>query len=126
MKKLYPGRELETRTDKMQLFNDLRMAIADVILSCERKKNSNLDRNLIHRVYSCEAVERILFHNPIERIFFTGKGVRREFEKHFRCPDTVVLIDLPSPSPAYFRMSSAGKADSWRAAFMTCGLIPCG
>ena len=124
MKRLFPGRELATRSGKMQLFSDLRMAVTDVILSCERKKNSNLDRNLIHRVYNREAVERIITGNPVERILFTGKGVRREFERHFSSPDTVSLIDLPSPSPAYFRMSLAGKADAWQAVFITCGLLP--
>lgn len=98
------------------------MAVSDLILSCERTRGSNLDENLKNRVYNTEAVKGILSRNPVERILFTGKGVRREFERHFHCPESASLVDLPSPSPAYFKMSLASKTEAWHAVFKAHGL----
>ena len=38
----------DTKEKQQQLFRDLEMALTDIILSCERKNNSNLDINLFN------------------------------------------------------------------------------
>ncbi|SMO84674.1 DNA-deoxyinosine glycosylase [Solitalea koreensis] len=111
-------RNLSTKAEKIQLFSDLRLANTDIILSCSRKNNSNLDSNLTAKVYNIEAIDSILTDNSIEKIFFTGKGVEREFKIHFksilnRHPE-VQLIALPSPSPAYAALNFEKKLEIYR------------
>jgi G:T/U-mismatch repair DNA glycosylase len=36
-------RNLKTKADMQKLFVELKMALTDIILECEREKNSNLD-----------------------------------------------------------------------------------
>lgn len=47
MEEVY-GLELKTKGKQQKLFVCLEMALADIILSCERRKNSNLDVNLFN------------------------------------------------------------------------------
>ena len=124
MKVVFPGRALDSRQGRMALFAEMGMAVSDIILSCIRLRGSNQDRNLVERTYNTGAVEEILSAHPVKRIFFTGKGVEREFLKHFRCPQGVARITLPSPSPAYFRMSKEEKAKRYMQEFRRTGLLP--
>lgn len=110
MRLLFPRRELTTVNQKMELFSDLHMAVTDIVLSCERRKNSNLDSNLSGKEYNLVTVGDILGENPVRTVFFTGIGVMREFLNNFACRPNVMLEPLPSPSPAFFRMSVAEKA----------------
>jgi hypoxanthine-DNA glycosylase len=116
MRRLY-GRELNTLAEKKQLFAELGIAVTDIILSCERSRNLNSDQNLINKVYNTDAIHALLSRRPVESIFFTGKGVRDEFEKNFRCPESVSLVVLPSPSPAYASLSFERKEEIYRQNF---------
>jgi hypoxanthine-DNA glycosylase len=95
---------------KQQLFTENKIAITDILISCERKENKNSDNNLINKTYNKEAIEQILANIPIKRILFTSKGVYQEFLANFHKPANVELIILPSPSPVFRRLSLQRKA----------------
>ena len=61
-------RELKTKTAQQKLFMDLKMALSDIILGCERQKNSNLDINLKNIIVN-DAIPEIIKNNPIVYIF---------------------------------------------------------
>lgn len=119
---LFPDSSLVTREDKKELFNALRIAVSDVILSCDRIARSNLDKSLKNRVYNTDVIERILRENPVKAVFFTGTGVMRDYEKHFRDSGEADHVPLPSPSPAMFRMSLAEKTRVYGRIFSSYGL----
>ncbi len=108
--------ELKTKDDKKKLFEKVKIGIADIIESCERNKNSNTDSNLINKVYNSKLAQ-IIATNPIDKILFTSKGVKKEFCKHFIVPENIDLITLPSPSPIYRRMNFEEKAKSYKTYF---------
>jgi len=104
---------LSTLKNKQQLFTENRIAITDILISCERKDNKNSDNNLINKIYNQEAIENILANNPIKCILFTSKSVYQEFLVNFHKPANVELIILPSPSPVYRRLSLQKKSDEY-------------
>ncbi len=122
MGELWPGRNLSLLKEKMRLFGDIHMAVTDVILSCERAGESNLDSNLKQRIYNTETVESILSGNHLCAVFCTGKGVAKLFRKHFSNPDGVPVVPLPSPSPAMFSMTIDEKIKCWRELFLEYGV----
>lgn len=107
------GRELQTKKAQQQLFNDLRMALTDIILECEREKDSNLDINLKCLVFNTQAITDILKKNKIKKIYFTSRFVeklfRKEFKKLILKYPKIDLITLPSPSPRYVLMTKPQK-----------------
>ncbi|GEM_PF-572564 len=110
--------ELPDKESKQKLFENLNMAISDVIYSAERKNGNNLDNNLINITYNNEIVERILEENAIEKIYFTSRFVEGIFRKKFKdltqkYPE-VELITLPSPSPRYALMSKLEKMGRYK------------
>lgn len=108
------NQKLSSKKDKQELFRQNKIAITDIILSCERGKNTNLDSNLINKTYNQDAVNEIVARNPIEKILFTSKGVQREFLEHFEIPQKIELIALPSPSPIYRKLSLGEKAEEYK------------
>jgi len=110
--------KLDTKEKKQKLFRRLKIAITDIIFSCERKKNSNLDTNLVNITYNVNAIQKILETQKIERIFFTSRFVEKLFKKAF--PDYLNLFPttyqylLPSPSPRYARMSLTDKVIEYK------------
>jgi hypoxanthine-DNA glycosylase len=107
MREVY-GLELSTKAQQQKLFIDLEMALADIILSCERRKNSNLDTNLFNIVYNVQGINAILSKNKIKKIFFTSRYVEDLFRKVFK-DIQIELVCLPSPSPRYATMHKAEK-----------------
>lgn len=101
---------LPTRADKEALFAKLGIALSDIILSCQRRVNTNADSNLTNIIYNTAIVDEILAYHAIARILFTGKGVYYSFLKHFNLPENMPLTVLPSPSPAFARMRIEAKA----------------
>lgn len=97
------GRDLKSKKSKIALFEELRIAIADIIYQCERKSGSNLDSNLVNIVYATEEITRILENNQIGRIFFTSRFTEKHFGREFRDVikrhPSIKLVYLPSPSP---------------------------
>lgn len=117
MEEVY-GSKFETRDKQQKLFSQLEMALADIILSCERKHNSNLDVNLFNLVYNIEGITAIITKNRLKQIFFTSKYVETVFRKHFKDIlqhyPKVELICLPSPSPRYAVLSKQEKVKHYR------------
>jgi hypoxanthine-DNA glycosylase len=89
------------RTAKEQLLEQQQIAITDIALEIERKKNDCLDNNLKILAYNTAAIQDILKNNPIEKIFFTSRFVEKAYIKHIQPKDsTAELVYLISPSPA--------------------------
>lgn len=104
--------------EKQELFTHLKLAITDIILSCERKSNNNLDMNLTNIVYNTKAITDIILNNKIKAIFFTSRFTEKLFKRQFktiirRYPD-IDLITLPSPSPRYAAVSKLRKIGRYR------------
>ena len=105
--------ELNDKLSKQKLFSELGIAMADIILQCERKDGNNLDNNLMNFIYNVDAIAEILDNNQIEKIFFSSRFVENKFKKVFKDiinhhPNTE-LVTLPSPSPRFARMSKEQK-----------------
>jgi len=109
---------LKTKTEKQELFRSLGIAITDIILECERIKNSNLDKNLKILKYNNKAIEKILKENKIKRIFFTSRFVEKLYKRICKklvneYPD-IRLTLLPSPSPRYASLSKEKKVKTYK------------
>jgi double-stranded uracil-DNA glycosylase len=112
------GMKLPTKKKQQELFSTLGMAIADMILSCERKANSNLDRNLTNMVFNTRAIAQVIYRNKINTIYFSSRFAERLFRQQFagiiaRYPE-IALVTLPSPSPRYAALSRAQKIIRYR------------
>lgn len=109
---------LKTKKYQKKLFTKLGFSITDVILECERTKNSNLDTNLKNIVFNSKAIFGILKNNKIDKIFFTSRFVEKLFRRYFRDLiskySNMELITLPSPSPRYALMSKTEKIRVYR------------
>lgn len=117
MEKVY-GIGLQSKKEKQELFTRLRMAIADVILSCERKVNNNLDINLTNMVFNTEAIINVLEKNKIKSIFFSSRFAEHLFKRQFKnvvqLHPEIELVTLPSPSPRYAAMSKSEKVARYK------------
>ena len=101
------GVELKERKEKQKLFENVGIGITDIIKTCVRTKESNLDEHLQIIEYNDEVIKGILkSYHP--KVLFTSRFVEREFKKLF--PDYKNTHILPSPSPRYFKLSIKDKA----------------
>lgn len=109
---------LDTKIKKQDLFTTLKMAITDIILSCDRKSNSNLDMNLTDMVFNASAIVDIINGNKISSIFFSSRFAEKLFKKNFKeiinKHPHINLITLPSPSPRYAAMSKQEKINRYK------------
>jgi hypoxanthine-DNA glycosylase len=114
---------LKTITDKKKLLSKLKIAMTDIILSCDRRKGNSLDHNLINITYNLEGVRKILSENNIKKIFFTSRFVEAGFKMHFKelIADypKIALITLPSPSPRYAKLSLHQKIKIYKKLLMS-------
>jgi len=117
LEKIY-GRELKTKQAKQQLLSDLGIAMADIILKCERTRASNLDANLANFVYNTKGIKKILRGNQIEKVFFTSRFVEQKFRQVFKKIienfPKIELITLPSPSPRYVLITKEQKIKEYQ------------
>lgn len=99
------GRHLSTEQAKQALFEELHVAVADIVRQCERKTQSSRDSQLINIVYAVEEIAGILDTQPINTIFFTIRFTETRFRRAFKgvigLHPSVGLVTLPSPSPRY-------------------------
>jgi hypoxanthine-DNA glycosylase len=118
MEEVYSS-DFSTKERQQRLFVQLKIALADIILSCERKKNSNLDINLFNIVYNTKGVTTILKNHTIEKIFFTSRYVEKMFKRQFKDIiqqyTKIELICLPSPSPRYAMLTKQTKIKRYKA-----------
>lgn len=112
MEEVYTS-NFSSKEKQQKLFIQLEMALADIILSCERRKNSNLDINLFNIVYNTKAIMDIFNKHDIKKIFFTSRHAEFLFRKHFKSIieqyPKIELITLPSPSPRYAMINKLEK-----------------
>lgn len=105
------GRELKTREAKQKLFEEAGIGITDIFTSVVRTGGTNLDENLQIEEYNWEVIEKILNkHKP--RVLCTSRYVEKEFKKKF--PAYPAVDVLPSPSPRYFKLTIAQKAEIYK------------
>jgi len=107
------GVELKNKKEKQELFSKLKMAITDIILTCERSQNTNADNNLINLVFNTRSINEIVKKNIIKKIFFSSRYAESLFRKNFRelikqYPQ-IEFVTLPSSSPRYAAMSKSQK-----------------
>lgn len=111
-------RELKTRKQMEELFSEKKIALADIVLQCERKKHSNLDVHLTNIVYAIEDITNIVKNNPIQKILFSSRYVEKLFRKVFKDfisqHPNVELVTLPSPSPRYAAMTKEEKIKRYK------------
>ena len=89
------------RQAKEQLLTDYGIAITDIALEIERKKNDCLDDSLKIIQYNTSVIQDILAQNKIEKIFFTSRYVEKLFIKHIQPKGNIAALEyLISPSPA--------------------------
>ena len=104
--------ELKTVADRRSLFNDVGIAITDVILKAKRINESNLDNNLEIVEYNKDAIQLIINLDRIKKVYFTSQFVQKHFVKLF--PKYSNGECLPSPSPRYARMSLGEKIEAYK------------
>ena len=112
------GAEFKTKKQQQKLFTHLEMALADIILSCERKKNSNLDINLFNIIYNTDSLKAVIKENKVRKVFFTSRYVetlfRKEFKDVIQTYTKLKLICLPSPSPRYAMLTKQEKINRYK------------
>ncbi len=86
------------------------IAVYDVVESCRIVGSS--DASMSH--VEVAAIDRLINHTAIQRIFLNGQTAARLFAKHF--PDLMSMVTvLPSTSPANARRSIEDLIEDWRA-----------
>jgi len=110
---------LDTKEKQQELFKDLGMALADIIYSCERLNNSNLDNNLTNIIYNVKGINKIFQYKDIQKIYFTSRFVEAAFNKLFgeiiENNSKLKLTYLPSPSPRYAAMKKEEKVKIYKS-----------
>lgn len=105
------GRELKTKADKQQLFEEAGIGMTDIFKAVVRTSGSNLDENLQVEEYNWDVIENILKqYKPT--VLCTSRFVEKEFKKQF--PAYPAVDVLPSPSPRYFKLTMEQKAAVYR------------
>ncbi len=108
--------KLDTKEEKQKHFGKLRIAITDIILSCDRHKGTNSDTNLTNITYNTKAINKILKRNKIEKIFFTSRFAEKLFRSkcHPELISGYILVTLPSPSPRYAKLNLSDKINIYK------------
>ncbi|EKE00334.1 MAG: hypothetical protein ACD_22C00047G0020 [uncultured bacterium] len=113
--------ELKGKEAQQDLFAKLAIAVADIILQCERIGSSSLDTHLTNFVYNIPAISEVLQRNAIEKILFTSKFVEAHYKRYFKSLieeyPNIELVTLPSPSPRYASMSKEEKIRKYSQVF---------
>ena len=104
------GKPTQTKEEKIELLRFAKLALWDVIASCERTNSA--DSNLKNAVPN--DIEGLLKkYQNIEMVFFTGKTAEKLYKKHFLHFALPTAL-LPSPSPAYAAMGFEEKLEKWK------------
>ena len=105
------GKDADDATSRIALLKSAKIALWDVISSCERINSS--DSNL-KNIEPNDIGGLLNSHKELKRIFFTGKTAQRYYIKYFGSLGAPSAL-LPSPSPAYASMSYEKKLELYRA-----------
>ncbi len=99
------------KNDKINFLKKHKIALWDIVESCERKNSSdaNLKNIKVHDLK--ELKER---YKKIKTIAFTGKKALYFYEKYHIELDDINICYLPSPSPAYAVMGISEKTEIYK------------
>jgi len=110
--------DLSSKEKQQKFLSGMCIAMADVILECEREGGSNLDTKLKNLVFNFSGVREILENNEIEKIYFSSRFVeniyRRKFKSLLEEFEDIELLTLPSPSPRYAAIRREEKIKRYR------------
>lgn len=99
--------------EKIEFCKNKKIALWDVVKSCERKNSS--DTNL-KNVEVNDFNSLLKNYKEIEKIYFTGKTAEKFFKKEYK-DLTLFTMCLPSPSPAYMAMKYEDKLKIYKEEF---------
>ena len=103
----------DTKDERIALLKKHKIALWDIIASCERKNSS--DTNL--KNVELNDIPALISEYPaIKRIAFTGKKAQQLYNKLYKEFDIPTYL-LPSPSPAYAAMKYEEKLQHYRRFF---------
>lgn len=101
----------DTIPERIELLKKHKIALWDIIASCERKNSS--DANL--KKIELNDISALLAAYPtIEHIAFTGKKAEQLYNKLYS-DLPIKTTTLPSPSPAYAMISYDEKKEKYEA-----------
>ena len=104
------GYPADTKDQRIWLLKESKLGLWDMIRSCSRE--NSLDSSLEEEVVN--DIPGLLEQYPsIEKIAFTGRKAQALFELNFDYLE-IERIYLPSPSPAYAKMTLEKKAEIYR------------
>ena len=95
--------------EKKQLLTKYKIALYDVILSCDIIGSS--DESIAHVVPI--DLKQIMEHYPIQKIYLNGKKASSLFSKYFKDYASLAVF-LPSTSPANCRYSLSNLIEEWK------------
>ncbi len=98
------------RDQKIWLLKEAKIGLWDMIASCSRE--NSLDSSLEDEVVN-DIPSLLEQHPSIERVALTGRKAEALWEVHFGHIETETIY-LPSPSPAYAKMSIEEKISKWQ------------
>ena len=110
LKDAFCGEEYLNYEDKVEFAKIHKIAIWDVISSCERK--GSLDSSI--KNVSVNEIENLLLNYPsIKKVLFNGKAAESFYKKYVKYyPYRTEFFTMPSTSPAY-TLSYAKKLIEW-------------
>ena len=98
-------------SEKIKLLTDNRIAIWDVLHSCEG--SGSLDSNIKNE--KPNDFKKFFKQYPqIKHIFFTSKKAEEFYKKYVGFDEERIYITLPSPSSANARMNLNEKIEKWK------------
>jgi hypoxanthine-DNA glycosylase len=104
------GYPVNNKDQKIWLLKEFNLALWDMVKSCNRQ--NSLDSSL--KDIELNDIASLLREYPsIKRVAFTGRKAQTLFEKSFKDLE-IERVYLPSPSPAYAKLSFEEKAKIYK------------
>ena len=113
---VFDDKEPKTKEEKIKFLKKHEIALWDMVKSCKRV--NSLDSSL--KEIEVNDIKKLLEEFPnIEAIFFTSRTSQKLFEKNFK-DLKIPRFYLPSPSPAYKKMTFEEKLHIWKNLIKPC------
>lgn len=113
LSEIFGGGDLNTVADKKEFLFANKIALYDVIYSCEIEGSSD---SSIKNVKAAD-IDKILSESKIRVILLNGKTAGRLYEKYIRPENGISYKILPSSSPANAAYKYRDILKEWKAAF---------
>lgn len=118
MRALLPLREDASYADRTRTLIEHRIALWDVMQSCERE--GSLDSDIVEHTIQPNDFDTFLTAHPcITRIYFNGAKAEQSYLRHVRpglspIHHSLPHTRLPSTSPAHAAMAFEQKLEAWK------------